>query len=51
MDIGTFNHKTKVINGEVVEEKAGMVVSAPAPNFSKFLIVGLVIGAIFKWYK
>jgi len=51
MDLGNFNQKTRVINGEVVEEKAGMAVSPPSPDFSKFLIVGVVIGAVFKWFK
>jgi len=52
VDIGNFSQKTKVRNGEVIEEKSGAAVSvAPSPSFSKFLIIGVLIGAVIKWYR
>lgn len=51
MDLSSYNQKTKIINGEVVEEKTTQGAGIPPPSFSKYLIVGVLLGSIFKWYK
>lgn len=52
MDMTGYNQKTKVINGEVIDEKKGEGLAIPPPpSFSRFLIAGIFIGAIFKYFR